>query len=385
MSRLAAIFGLLGRLIVASACTVKDQPPRIPGERPTSTSNEAGLWMVFDDVERRLRTSGHVVEDPALREYLQQIICRLTPKYCGDIRVHVVHNPHFNASMAPNGSMQVWTGLLLRAQNEAHLATVLGHEIGHYTERHSIERWEQIIASSDAAAFFGMATAAAGIGFVGSIGQMVALLSIYSYSREQERQADDIGLSLMAEAGYDPHAAAEVWQHLIEENEAGDEERPSIFFSTHPSPEERMQALADRATGLASTSGQERSPEPFARAIVHHRAEWLRSLLGLSDFERNRVVLDQLIAAAENPGELKYFDGEFYRLRGEEGDLEKAVAAYEMGVSLGGASPTVYRALGQSYRRMGETERARAAFESYLSAAPDAPDKALIEAELETL
>ena len=154
--------GLLALLVVLAACAGKALPPRVPGEQPPKTSDEAGLWMISNDVERRLATSGHVVKDPALQQYLHQIICRLSPEHCADIRVYVVRNPHFNASMAPNGSMQVWTGLLLRVQDEAQLAAVLGHEIGHYIERHSIERWTQIISSSDAAGFFGLATAAAG-------------------------------------------------------------------------------------------------------------------------------------------------------------------------------------------------------------------------------
>lgn len=387
MSRFGHVLGLLALLVVLAACAGKDLPPRAPGERPPETSDEAGLWMMSDDVERRLATSGHVVKDPALQQYLHQIICRLSPEYCADIRVHVVRNPHFNASMAPNGSMQVWTGLLLRAQDEAQLAAVLGHEIGHYTERHSIERWTQIIASSDAAAFFGLAAAAAGVGPAGTLGQLVALLSIYAYSRDQERQADDIGLAMLVKSGYDPHAAAEVWRGIIEEVGAGEEDaqRPSVFVSTHPRPEERMKTLEERAAALAATSGQERSAERFAGAINGRRAAWLQSLLGVRDFESNRIVLDRLIASAMNLGELKYFDGEFYRLRGEEGDGEKATAAYEMGVTIGGAAPKIYRALGQSYMRMGDNERARAAFESYLSAAPNAEDRELIEAEIKNL
>ena len=78
--------------------------------------------------------------DLKLHAYVEDIACRLGASHCPDIRVHIVRTPWFNASMAPNGMMQVWSGLLLRADNEAQLAAVLGHEIGHYISRHSVER-----------------------------------------------------------------------------------------------------------------------------------------------------------------------------------------------------------------------------------------------------
>ena len=110
-----------------------------PGERPSIESEEASLWMMMDRVEGNLKTSGRVVDDPALNAYVSGLVCRLAGPYCGDVRVYVVRAAGFNASMAPNGSMRVWTGLLLRSRNEAQLAFVLGHELGHYLRRHSLQ------------------------------------------------------------------------------------------------------------------------------------------------------------------------------------------------------------------------------------------------------
>ena len=81
---------------------------------------------------------------PQLNQYVQELACRLAGDHCPDIRVNLVSTPQFNASMAPNGMMQVWTGLLLRVENEAQLTAILGHEIGHYLARHSVERMRQI-------------------------------------------------------------------------------------------------------------------------------------------------------------------------------------------------------------------------------------------------
>ena len=68
-------------------------------------------------------------------------------------QVHLVRTPLFNASMAPNGMMQVWTGLLLRVDDEAQLAAVLGHEFGHYLARHSTERLRDAKSRSAFGAF----------------------------------------------------------------------------------------------------------------------------------------------------------------------------------------------------------------------------------------
>ena len=133
MKRLLTIFcALVLSLVVASCATPSSEVRDIqPGERPALASDEAGLWMYMEDMERRLATSGRVINDPALNDYIRDVLCRLAPAYCSDIRFYVVRTPHFNASMAPNGFMQIWSGLILRAQNEAQLAYILGHELAH--------------------------------------------------------------------------------------------------------------------------------------------------------------------------------------------------------------------------------------------------------------
>src|SRR5215831_9630937 len=119
-----------------------------PGERPTPGSDEAGLWMQMDRAELTLRTSANLVYDPALNEYVRQIVCRLAGPHCDGLRVYIVRNPEFNASMAPNGMMLVWTGLLLRMENEAQLAFILGHELGHYLRRHALQQFRDASTKS---------------------------------------------------------------------------------------------------------------------------------------------------------------------------------------------------------------------------------------------
>ena len=86
--------------------------------------------------------------------------------------------------MAPNGMLQIWSGLLLRVENEAQLAAVLGHEIGHYLQRHTLDHLR------DAKSRCAFATFMAAFGVVGLVGQMATLASAFTFTRDQEREAD---------------------------------------------------------------------------------------------------------------------------------------------------------------------------------------------------
>jgi predicted Zn-dependent protease len=375
-------------LLAAASCAMPGGEPGAltdiaPGERPALDSDEAGLWMAVDRIENNLKTSGHIVRDPELNAYVRDIVCRLATDYCEDLRIYIVQVPHFNAAMYPSGMLQVWTGLLLRAENEAQLAYVLGHEIGHYLRRHSIQQWRDVRGIADALVFVQIAAAAAGQGYLGYVAQLAALGSIFAFSREQEREADQIGFELMARAGYDASQAGRIWEALIEEKEAADDPEQFIFFSTHPSSEERMETL-DRLAG--EYSGQaglmETNQGAFIDATRSFRTAWLRDEVRKRDHGGFQVVLDNLIEAGEGVGVLHFFWGEMHRLRGDDGDESEAVAAYRRALEAGGAPAETHRSLGLLMWKAGELGEARRAFEDYLAAAPEAEDRAMIDSYL---
>lgn len=348
-----------------------------PGEKPDVESVEAGLWMQMDEVEKHLQTSGRIITDPILNEYLKTVTCKINADYCRDLRLYVVRTPYFNASMAPNGAMQVWTGLLIRVQNEAQLSYVIGHEMGHYIRRHSLKRWRDIRAKTDIAAFFGAATSLAGVGFVGSLGQLAAIASVMAYSRDQERESDEIGFDLVVAAGYDPKQAAAVWEALIAEREAAGDDNPPIFLASHPSTAERVETLRRAAEAIAT--GGQTGEDSFNAAIGPFRTEWLEDELRKRDFGGTEVVLANLLAAGEDRGEIRFFQGEVYRLRDDEGDAEKAIEAYREAIADGQAPIEVHRSLGLVYWKAGQNDLARKSFETYLAAKPDASDRVMIE------
>ncbi len=354
----------------------------VPGYQPAPESDEAGLWMVMDKVEKNLRTSGRIVNSPELNSYLKEILCKITPEYCNSIRIYVIRTPHFNASMAPNGVMQVWTGLLLRCENEAQLAHVLGHEFAHYLRRHSIQSWRNARDQSNALVFFGLLTAMAGVGFVGDLAQLIALGGIFAYSRDNEREADDLGSKFAAKAGYEPREAARIWEGLIKEIDEEEREKRSIFFATHPAPEERIETLKKWATDQETGAlGEGR----FHRIIRPFRRQWLRDELRRRDPISTQVVLTRLIDDGSDPGLLNYFQGELYRLRREEGDEELAITAYEKAASHPDAPAALHRSMGLVHWQKEQLLQAKTAFETYLNLAPNADDRAMIQSYIEEL
>jgi predicted Zn-dependent protease len=351
-----------------------------PSRRPDLSSDEAGLWMYMDRIESRLKTLGEVVSDPALNAYVRQIVCRLDSVHCSDIRIYIVDTPHFNASMAPNGCMQVWTGLMLRSENEAQLAYVLGHEMAHYLRRHTLQQWRTVRDTSSALAFFSLATAAAGVGFAGDLAQMVAIGAIFAYSRDQEREADAIGFEMMARAGYEPVQASQIWAELLAEDEAGGKSAKSIFFATHPTTPERiatLRILADKTAEARSSWTDGR--EEYLNAIKPFRKEWLREEVQKGNYNGSMALLNRLLKEQDDSAEVHFFLGELYRLRGEKNDCENACTEYQKALDLGDPLPEIYRSMGVVYLRMGSAEEARAAFKQYLEVNPEASDRQIIE------
>ncbi|GAB3757038.1 hypothetical protein GCM10028796_00500 [Ramlibacter monticola] len=360
----------LGAAAFAQAPAAWKSPPRFT--RPALDTDEGGLWSLMDREETRLRRSPLVVRDPVLTGYLRDLVCRLGGDHCGDVRLYVVRTAQFNASMAPNGCMQVWSGLLLRVDNEAQLVAVLGHELGHYLERHTVERLRDL--KNKAAAV----TALAMFGLPGALAALGVAASAMGFSRDQEARADEIGMRLMRDAGYDGRQAAQIWDDLLAELKVrgGDDVgKRSAMFASHPPAGDRRDALLT----LAGDGGGELGAEPLDRVLAPHRLEWLQEELRRGQFEESLELFNRKLKLNPEDAQYLYARGETLRLRGKDEDLAPSLADLQKGASLGKAPPELFRSLGLLHRTRQDGAAANAAFQKYLALAPEAGDAGLIK------
>lgn len=372
---LLAGIGLAACACLTFAAEIVIEPRIPPGYEPVDAETEKGLWLEFEEYEQGLRQSALLVRDDAINEYVRAAACRVAGEYCNDIRIYIIRNPNFNASMSANGVMQVWTGLLVRVASEDELAAVLGHELAHYTQLHSLERVRAIRRK--------MATGSIIDVFIGlPIGQLSAIASVLAFNREQETEADLLGARFMAQSGYDPDAAVRVWRMIVEEEQSAvaKSEEPSMFSRTHPASADRIEALEQYIVDAL--------PETGARAPVRHRhieilnryyTMLMEDQLDTNRFGRTRYILETHRKLGVEESLIDYFEGEMYRQRKAEGDLELAQIAYERAIRAQQPLPEAFRNLGYVLLKRGKEAEARAHFRRYLESKPDADDRAMIE------
>jgi predicted Zn-dependent protease len=163
----------------------------------------------------------------------------------GDWEVVVFEGDEANAFALPGGKIGVYEGMFELVDNEAQLAAVIAHEIGHNRADHAQERVNSEVATQGAVQLVSAALQVGNVGYANAIAGALGAGAQYGvllpYSRNQELEADEFGLQLMAEAGYDPRAAVQLWQNMARQGG----ERPPAFLSTHPAPDERIEELQD--------------------------------------------------------------------------------------------------------------------------------------------
>jgi beta-barrel assembly-enhancing protease len=369
MSRISALI-LAALLMNLPGCVshVSDVKPGYKPER--SDEDEAGLWLQMDKAEAQLANAPERVRDPALQKYLDTLTCKLADDLCKDIRVYVVRQPYLNAFMAPNGMMVVFTGTLLRAQNEAQLAFVLGHEIGHYRSRHSLENWRH------------QKNVMTGLSLIGNVNAVTAVVTLgafaelASFSRAQETQADTLGLNALKRLGLDTQAPGQMWAAAYEEERVNPKGFLSGIFASHPATLERR----DRLQKLGSLGG-ETGAERYSMVTFSSRKAWLADEISRRNYAQSEVMLARL-AELDHSGLLDYARGELFRKRAAPGDLEKSVQAYQRAAKATDAPPECFRELGTVLKRMGKVVQSKAAFAQYLKRNPDAADAAIVRSYL---
>lgn len=183
-------------------------------------------------------------------ERLKTIANRLIPQtavFRDDTRswnwgLQLIDSPIVNATCAPGGRITFYTGIINKLNlTDDEIAAIMGHEIAHAVREHGREQVSQALAQN---IISNVALAAAGAGSAQSIdaaNQIMQYVLVLPNSRQNEREADAIGLELAARGGYDPRAAITLWQKMSKESEG---KNPPEFLSTHPSNENRIKELS---------------------------------------------------------------------------------------------------------------------------------------------
>lgn len=155
---------------------------------------------------------------------------------------NLIESKEINAWCMPGGKVAVYTGILPITKDEAGLATVMGHEIAHAIAQHSAERASQMTLAQAGGAVAGVAVGSKSESTQAIVNQLYGIgaqgLYILPNSRKQELEADKMGLSFMAMAGYNPSTAVSFWQRMAQASAGA--AKPPVFLSTHPTDETRI-------------------------------------------------------------------------------------------------------------------------------------------------
>ncbi|MCD4688089.1 MAG: M48 family metalloprotease [Desulfuromonadaceae bacterium] len=297
-----------------------------------STSEEISIGQ--QTFPRALQQMGGEVADPQLAEYVQRVgdaLAKISQRPDLPYQFKVFNDSAPNAFALPGGFVGISRGLLSALENEAQLASVLGHELGHVTARHSVQAMQRGSLLGLGTAVLGGVAGQGGYGIVTQqAGQLAAGLLENTYSREQERESDRLGVDYLVLAGYDPHGAVQLQEYFYRKVEQGAEPMwLAGLFRTHPFSKERMlelqQYVAERYASTVGSPLYVLKPQSFVRAVA-----------GLRRLQQGYTLYDQA----------RQFEG--------QGQLSKAIAVYLQAATAAPDQALILTALGTAYLKAGD-------------------------------
>ena len=284
---LVAIVGVMG---FAGRPEAQVRLPEL-GEAAEATFSPADERALGEAFMREIRARLTLVDDPLVERYVQSVGYRLAAS--SDRRdlaftFFVVEDDSLNAFAAPGGFIGLNSGMILATQSESELASVLAHEIAHVTQRHIVRAIDHasrsnlpvlagilaavIVGAHDVEA--GQATAAAVIG--------TSAQRQINFTRQNEMEADRVGIRILADAGFDPRAMVGVFETL--QSAARYSPRPPEYLSTHPVTTNRIAEARDRAARL-----------PYRQHESSEQYYLVRAKLRVRTAADARQVLDRLV------------------------------------------------------------------------------------------
>lgn len=238
-----ALFGLL------SYYGYREVNPVTGATQHITLTQDQEIALGLESAPQMAEEFGGLDPDPSIQKDIetvgQGIVGRsIAGKTPYKFRFHVLADTEtVNAFALPGGPVFVTRALLNRLENEAQLAGILGHEVGHVVGRHSAEHMAKSQLAQTLVGAVGVAASDDGRGQqAASLAAFVAQMVQLRYGRQDELQADSLGVDVMSEAGYDPRALLNVMEILAESSSGG---RPPEFMSSHPDPGNRKEKIQE--------------------------------------------------------------------------------------------------------------------------------------------
>jgi len=222
-----------------------------------TVADEIEMGKKFDNA---VRAQMPFVDDPEIVAYVKEVVAKVAttlPPQPWSIQTAVIANGSMNAFAIPGGYIYIFTGLILNVENEDELAAVISHELAHVTERHVAKRMDQmrfVSLASIAGVLAGALIGANGGGqTTNAIGQAIttgamagAQSAFLMYTRENEREADQVGINYLTRSGYNPDAMPKTFELMIKRRWFMTGDNIPSYLSTHPALDERIGYLRDR-------------------------------------------------------------------------------------------------------------------------------------------
>lgn len=269
---------ILATFLVTLLTTSMVVSPAVAQFDSLTLKKEREMGKEFDSM---LRARMPMVEDPMITDYIKGIVDRIVEAKRPmpfEIKSAVINNQALNAFAIPGGYIYVFTGLILNVQDESQLAGVIAHELGHVSERHMARRLEKAktvsiatMAGVVAGVFLGIAGGGHNAKNLGSAliagSQAGGAAAMLGYSRDDEREADHVGLSSLVKAGYNPKGMPEMFT-LMQKKKwfSGGGDIPS-YLSTHPGLTERTTYLNERISRMSDKFTERTSDNAMLKKV----------------------------------------------------------------------------------------------------------------------
>jgi predicted Zn-dependent protease len=248
----SAIAGAAVLLLALNACGTN---PATGQQSILGMSEDQEVQVSKQEHPKILAEFGGEYKDPEVQRYISslgELLAKTSERPDLPWKFTVLDTPQVNAFALPGGYIYITRGLLALASNEAEVASVLAHEIGHVAARHSAQRQGRSTLVGLGAALAGILT---GSGEIAQVGNAIGAGYVQKFSRDQELQADTLGVRYMSRANYDPEAAVSFLQKMQQETrlralEAGkdpDEAEQVNWMSSHPRTADRVEQAIENA------------------------------------------------------------------------------------------------------------------------------------------